>query len=554
MKTVSKATMFILMIMLFGMAQIAESATLSLDIPATGQPGKTITGKIGFADAAGVKAFKLLINYSSGSLLVSDPTKFTRDVSYYPSALVGGVEANFYDDFATNKITLVGLYPKDISGSANVGSIVFTVNANAAIDDTQVVSLGGEIYDQNGKVITLISVSKTLTISDNNPVLSVNPTSRSVAKTAGTTSFGISNTGTGTMPWTAAVTTGGSWLSITSGASGSNAGTITCSFNANTGSSARTGVIRVTAAGATGSPKDVTVTQAEPLAGGGSLAVSFAGSGLWVYNSDSATWTQISSINPENMIYSGSTLYGDFGALGLWQWDGAVWSQLTSADPENMVTSSSILYVDFGASYGLYKWDGAVWSQLTTANPENMVTSGSILYVDFGASYGLYKWDGAAWSQLTKADPENMVTSDSTLYVDFGASFGLYKWDGASWGQLTSANPEGMVTSGSTIYVDFGALGLYKWDGAAWSQLTKADPENMVTSDLTLYVDFGAFYGLYKWDGSMWTLLTSSDPENIVTLGSTLYGDFGIYGFWKWNGSSWSQVNGFNPLKMVVSN
>ena len=114
------------------------------------------------------------------------------------------------------------------------------------------------------------------------------------------------------MPWTAAVTSGGSWLSITSGASGTNAGTITCAFTANTGTSARTGTIRVTATGATGSPKDVTVTQAGSSAG--SLAASFAGSGLWVYNSDSATWTQISSANPENMIYSGSTLYGDFGA------------------------------------------------------------------------------------------------------------------------------------------------------------------------------------------------------------------------------------------------
>ena len=93
-------------------------------------------------------------------------------------------------------------------------------------------------------------------------VISVSPASRNVAKDAGTTTFSVSNTGTGTMPWTAAVTSGGSWLSITSGASGTNSGTITCSFTANTGTSARTGTIRVTATGATGSPVDVTVTQA----------------------------------------------------------------------------------------------------------------------------------------------------------------------------------------------------------------------------------------------------------------------------------------------------
>jgi hypothetical protein len=94
------------------------------------------------------------------------------------------------------------------------------------------------------------------------PVLSVTPASRNVAKDAGATTFNVSNTGTGTMPWTAAVTSEGGWLSITSGASGTNTGTITCAFNANTGISARTGTIRVSETGSTGSSQNVTVIQA----------------------------------------------------------------------------------------------------------------------------------------------------------------------------------------------------------------------------------------------------------------------------------------------------
>jgi hypothetical protein len=287
----------------------------------------------------------------------------------------------------------------------------------------------------------------------------------------------------------------------------------------------------------------------------GSLAASFAGSGLWVYKTDNATWTKINSSNPENMIYSGSTLYVDFGAsYGLYKWDGTAWNQLTSANPENMVTSGSTLYVDFGA-LGLYKWDGAAWSLLTSVNPENMVASGSALYVDFGASYGLYKWDGAAWAQLTSANPENMVTSDSALFVGFGA-LGLYRWDGTAWSQLTSVNPENMVTSESALYVDFGAAyGLYKWSGAAWSQLTLANAESMVTSGSTLYVNFGASYGLYKWDGAAWAQLTPTNPENMVASGSMLYVDFGAaYGLYKWDGSNWSPLTGSNPDKMAVSN
>ena len=64
------------------------------------------------------------------------------------------------------------------------------------------------------------------------------------------------------MPWTATVTSGDSWLLISSGASGTDSGTITCSFTANASSTARTATIHVTATGATGSPVDVTVTQA----------------------------------------------------------------------------------------------------------------------------------------------------------------------------------------------------------------------------------------------------------------------------------------------------
>jgi len=93
-------------------------------------------------------------------------------------------------------------------------------------------------------------------------LLLVTPNNWDVSSVGGTTTFDVSNTGTGTMPWTAAVTSGGSWLSIQSGSSGTDSGTIAAAFTQNTGGSSRVGTIRVTASGATGSPKDVTVTQA----------------------------------------------------------------------------------------------------------------------------------------------------------------------------------------------------------------------------------------------------------------------------------------------------
>ncbi|MBX3728343.1 MAG: S8 family serine peptidase [Candidatus Sumerlaeia bacterium] len=91
--------------------------------------------------------------------------------------------------------------------------------------------------------------------------LDVSPSSRQIAHTAGATSFAVSNGGAGVMHWTAEVTAGGSWLSITSGESGSGPGTIACAATANSGKLARTGTIRVTSGQAPNSPVTLNVTQ-----------------------------------------------------------------------------------------------------------------------------------------------------------------------------------------------------------------------------------------------------------------------------------------------------
>ncbi|KKL90678.1 hypothetical protein LCGC14_1902290, partial [marine sediment metagenome] len=95
------------------------------------------------------------------------------------------------------------------------------------------------------------------------PELSITPDSQSVNSNSGTTTFTVNNTGSGTMPWTASVVSGGSWLSITSGSSGTDSGTITAEFSANATASSRTGTIRVIAPNASVSSQDVTVLQSD---------------------------------------------------------------------------------------------------------------------------------------------------------------------------------------------------------------------------------------------------------------------------------------------------
>ena len=103
-------------------------------------------------------------------------------------------------------------------------------------------------------------------------VLSISPSVREVfSSVASNTAFSVSNAGNETMAmaWTASVTSGSSWLSITSGTAngyitGSSVGNITCSLNANTGAT-RTGTIQVAAAGAAESPAEIMVIQEGPL-------------------------------------------------------------------------------------------------------------------------------------------------------------------------------------------------------------------------------------------------------------------------------------------------
>ena len=152
-------------------------------------------------------------------------------------------------------------YPSTPFNISPSGSQTVTVNVNwnllGGSQQTGTITIASNDPDE-----PTVTVNVTAIPTPSQPILSVSPNNRDVNSSAGTTSFDVSNTGTGTMNWTVSVTFGDSWLTITSGSSGTNSGTINCSFLSNPNSSQRVGTITVTAPGATGSSKDVTVTQA----------------------------------------------------------------------------------------------------------------------------------------------------------------------------------------------------------------------------------------------------------------------------------------------------
>ncbi len=95
------------------------------------------------------------------------------------------------------------------------------------------------------------------------PVLTVEPNPLEIDSSAGTASFIVSNYGgSGDMDWKAEVIEGGDWLTITSGASGTNSGLIGVSYRKNFTKSSREGEINVSSAQAKNGFVEITINQA----------------------------------------------------------------------------------------------------------------------------------------------------------------------------------------------------------------------------------------------------------------------------------------------------
>jgi hypothetical protein len=177
--------------------------------------------------------------------------------------------------FATPAINANSSVAQSYSLTIPAGSAAGTYTAYLILDNYNTSGNTNFANDQTNFNFTVSSAVSA-------PALSVNPTNATVSATAGSTSFGVSNTGGGTMSYSSSVTSGSSWLSITSGASGGNSGTINVSYSTNTAAQ-RSGTIQVIATGAAGSPASITVTQA---AGSSGSSNNFVGKGDWIHNID----------------------------------------------------------------------------------------------------------------------------------------------------------------------------------------------------------------------------------------------------------------------------
>jgi hypothetical protein len=103
--------------------------------------------------------------------------------------------------------------------------------------------------------------------ADETPVLSVDPKFVRVPNQAGSVTTAVTNKGRGRLDWSATVDSASAWLSSNPHVTGDNgAGEADITFNANTSTAERTGLVQIAASGAKESPAWIKITQAGRLA------------------------------------------------------------------------------------------------------------------------------------------------------------------------------------------------------------------------------------------------------------------------------------------------
>ena len=372
--------------------------------------------------------------------------------------------------------------------------------------------------------------------------LVISPSSRTVTKDAGTTTFSVSNTGTGTMPWTAAVTSGGEWLRITSGSSGTNAGTITCGYDANTTAASRTGTIRITAPGATGSPKDVTVVQAPGLVN--QTSVKFWGAwsdGVYTWKQSTNQWAKIPGTENALEIAAGNIAGSTVDDLvGVWasgllvRYSGSgQWLKLSSTRPNWIATGDMN---NDGRDDVIASWpgDGVYWRDSATGNwakitsPAKQLAAGNIggIRDDLAGVWSDGLWvrysADASWKKIDAAIPVWMTTGDMTgdKRADIIGSYSSGTWYRNSatgtWSKITT--PAMQLTAGD-INNDGRDDLIGTWSDGVWVRYGATGKWQKISSSKPAWITTGRTADTAQSQAS--TNPSAATGENVVDLSAT---------------------------------
>jgi len=213
----------------------SANTTVQMNISVTANTGQT--SRTGTVTISGGGLTRTVTVTQDGTNITVSPTS----LSYLPAASTKTASIQSTVAWmATKNQSWVTISPS--SGNANT-----TTQMNISVSaNTSQSSRSGTVTITGG------GITRTITVSQAGVAISVSPTSRSVAKTSGSTTFSISSN----VSWSAS--DNASWLTL-SPATGTGNATLTASFSTNTSSASRTATITITGGGLS---RTCTVTQA----------------------------------------------------------------------------------------------------------------------------------------------------------------------------------------------------------------------------------------------------------------------------------------------------
>lgn len=297
------------------------------------------------------------------------------------------------------------------------------------------------------------------------PVLSLTPVRKDVPMLPGSAVFQVSNTGLGDMNWTAE--SSDSWLAITSGESGTNAGTMAVSYEENL-DTGRTATITVTADVAQNNPQTIEVRQVNGSLFNEVKILPSDGTAGKKFGISVCVSGNYAIVGAEGDSASGN----GSGAAYVFNDTGGSWTQsskLTASDGTSMD--------NFGRSAGI-SGDYAI----VGAPGDDDNGSGS------GSAY-VFLRSGSSWTQQAKLTPSDGAASDnfgcsvaiSGAYAIvgaegdgdgsyYGAAYIFYR-SGASWteqAKLTADTPAAFDFFGRAVSIsgDYAAIGADRSDAA----------------------------------------------------------------------------------------
>lgn len=137
----------------------------------------------------------------------------------------------------------------------NTGAIVVSVSENTGTTErTGTIQIQAPGAANSPLEVTIVQSPRT-------PVLRVVPAEQTTGPAGGAVSITIENGGSGALNWTASFVTGADFLTFTAGSNGTGDSTLQLTVAANDTEEIRSGVVRIEAPGAEGSPQMATITQ-----------------------------------------------------------------------------------------------------------------------------------------------------------------------------------------------------------------------------------------------------------------------------------------------------